>query len=153
MRTISIISILILFIVPIKAQKKSQIKLPEPLDGWTPITSKMIYPELARRAGVNATYKVSVIVDSTGKQENLNFKIMDWPEHCMFDSLFSDVINKSFSATKWHSGTRDGVPTTMKISFLLSLSQSGGGTVSMDGSTINYELSTKIKIDSISRSY
>jgi hypothetical protein len=112
----------------------------------------MVCPDLAMRAGLEATYGVSFIIDSTGEQTNVNIRSVDWPAQSTIDSLFSQSIINAFSAVQWHSGIKDGIPTTNKISMIIRFTGSVGvdELVSESGTrTFKVDASSKILIDSI----
>jgi hypothetical protein len=148
MRISLLIIVICIFSSSIKAQQQPRIKSPEPAVGWIVFSSKIVDSELAIRADMEANFKVTLTIDSTGAIKNINI-----PNTYTYDSLFDPMIVNAINAVKWYPGTRDGVPISMNLFFLLSISLKGKKTVSMDFGTIATDISTRIKIDSIRQSY
>jgi hypothetical protein len=122
MKTNVLIIILLFFLNSIQAQQKSSVELTEPVHGWRALTSKWPYPELAILVGLDATYKVNFIIDSTGKLKDLYIHSMNSyepKEHNYYDSLFTCAITNALNTLKWNLATRNGIPICNKISMII----------------------------------
>ncbi len=122
MKTNVLIIILLFYLTSIHAQQKSKVELTEPVHGWRALTSKWPYPDLAMLVGLDATYKVNFIIDSTGKLKDLYIQSMNLSEpreHNYFDSLFTCAITTALNTLKWNLATRNGLPICNKISMII----------------------------------
>ena len=99
------------------AQQTSNIDLPKPVIGWDSLRSKMIYPEIGRRAHVEGAFRASIEVDSTGNLADLRITSLNY-QHAFnqSDSLFSNYVEQVIRKAQWHPGLENGSPKKMRIS-------------------------------------
>ena len=109
MRYLYKIIFLVLLNQSINPQSKddSQLIFPYPIIGWDSLKSLIEqpqnYPDILRRAGVNATLQFLINVDSSGILTNVQaYKVQG------IDSLFIPVIDNIIRSVKWEPGSRYG---------------------------------------------
>ena len=81
---------------------------PEPLGGMAAIISKLYYPELSRRAGIEGKVIISAIIDKEGNVINAE----------VFQSLFAQLDETALNAiknTKFIPGKQRGKPVNVSM--------------------------------------
>ena len=87
-------AVVILFCISMVAysQMMNDIHPAHPTAGWDTLRTLIAYPEIARRAGVEATSNVAVKVDSTGKVADIMISGY---------SIFNASIEKAVRSVSW----------------------------------------------------
>ena len=88
----------------------SQNKLVEasPEIGWDSLKNMIVYPEIARRAGVEDIARVNVTIDSLGNVTAVEFGGY---------GIFSDVVKSAIRKIKWYPETYNGQKRSSQIVF------------------------------------
>jgi hypothetical protein len=142
----------------IEAQQESKILYPEPYPGWSIITSKIKYPEIAMMAGVNNSYKVSFVIDTLSKLTTLVISATE--NNQAFDSLFINEISNALYSIEWEVGSINEKPISMAITLIMKFTTSTTSTHSTSrdekeplSKTNSVESKSNIKIDIINVTY
>jgi len=159
MKLLIIVFLLFPFIF-IAAQEK-KVSYPEPHPSWEIITSKIKYPDLAVRGGINNSYKVSFTIESLGTLTNLSIK--STTNNQALDSLFIIEISNVLNSISWDVGNINESPVSMNITMLMIFSTStktvnSSRKISQTNpywvtSTVSVDSKSNIKIDSINVSH
>jgi hypothetical protein len=105
------------------AQQNESIKLPSPKIGWDSLEGRILYPELARRAGVWGAYEAKLIIDSVGNVSTLKVGCANFdrkPETS--DTIFINSIKNVLKEIEWNPGLKNGKSQTMSMTIPLVFS-------------------------------
>ncbi len=79
-----------------------------PAVSWDSLRSLMVYPEIARRAGVEDIARVKVDVDANGNVTNVEFAGY---------GIFSESVKSAIYKVRWIPETQNGTAKTSQIVF------------------------------------
>lgn len=104
MRTLSIL----MLIVTISAFSQNKNNEARPAIGWDSLKTLFVYPEIARRAGVEEAARVSVTLDSTGRVTNVEFAGA---------GIFSQTVKSVVRSVQWVPESYNGKNRSSEIVF------------------------------------
>ena len=107
------ISIILLFLATTylysQVRERDTLFLPTPVVGWDSLSRLISYPEIARRAGVQAGYLVKLRIDTLGNIHRINiFELSHYENQVDTSLLLSHSLYHALNKTRWISGTRAG---------------------------------------------
>jgi len=98
------------------AQESQVARLPEPVGGWDTLRNKIVYPDLAIRAGIYGAYLVTLTIDSHGKPISASSRAFSKGESLKSeDSVLVVSLERELMATKWNLGGLTDKPMTMQV--------------------------------------
>ena len=84
-------------------------KPPKPVDGLVALQKALVYPESARRKGIEGNSILSIIVGEDGSLQAVKVLKTSGDESC------DQAAMKAAKAVKWNPGLRDGLPVSVQI--------------------------------------
>jgi hypothetical protein len=120
----------------------------EPICGWDSLKSKIIQPEIIRRAGVWSIYMLEFSIDSVGNIEkffqtktkhfNVELVIDDDKIFKWADSTFILTLQTILNSTKWKHSVYNGAPFNGHIKVPIIINRFGFSNI--DGILLNVPL-------------
>ncbi len=104
MRTLSIL----LVIMTVTAFSQNNNNEARPSIGWDSLKTLFVYPEIARRAGVEEAARVSVALDSTGRVTDVEFAGA---------GIFSETVKSVVRSIQWIPESSNGKRRPSEIVF------------------------------------
>ncbi len=104
MRTLSIL----MLIVTVSAFSQNNNNEARPAIGWDSLKTLFVYPEIARRAGVEEAARVSVTLDSTGHVTDVEFAGA---------GIFSETVKSVVRSVQWIPESYNGKNRMSEIVF------------------------------------
>ena len=101
-------------------------ELPKPIIGWDSLSSKILYPEIYRRAGIQGVFIAELRIDSAGILSKITVQELNKSE--ILDSTYAIVnsLKSNLKSIQWLPGKVNGrnVEGQLKIPLILILSDS-----------------------------
>lgn len=104
MRTLTIL----MLITAVSAFSQNNINEAHPAIGWDSLKTLFVYPEIARRAGVEEAARVSVTIDSTGRVTDVEFAGA---------GIFSSTVKSVVRSIQWIPESYNGKRRNSEIVF------------------------------------
>ncbi len=112
-----LVIVTLFFSKPLHAQSRESFTPPCPLYGWDDFTSRLRFPEIARRASLQGSYLASLTIDSLGNPHDINIiKLQIRLTVCdSSEDIFYEVLRDRLSSTRWTPGSISGEKMECKI--------------------------------------
>jgi protein TonB len=107
LKSISLISLTVLLLAALSPARGYYDTPPLPVGGWDTFHTKVVYPEMARKAGMEGEVLVYVYIDEKGQA--MDMKVVKGSHDTGFVDAACDAIRK----TKFKPGERHSIPAGM----------------------------------------
>ncbi len=114
---------------------------PEPIGGMMAIQKNLVYPEIARKAGVEGTVMVETVIDAEGNA--VDAKVIK----SLGENGCDEAALKAVTATKWKPALKDGEPVEVKIAMPILFRLSSNETISIKTEEIMEKLTREWMIE------
>jgi Gram-negative bacterial TonB protein C-terminal len=119
-------------IAPCAYSQQSPQKGFSPLIGWDSLIARIVYPEIATRAGLEGAFRARTSIDSIGNLEQLEVLYLNDTRSSISysDSILVKAIIRAFDGIKWkpNISTDKNYPVKFSIPIVFLLTTSYGDT-------------------------
>lgn len=97
-------------------QSQDDVTLPVPKIGWDSLQNYVVYPEIARRSGLEGLFRAYVSIDSMGIVTKVRVT-NDFNEHDTHQepTIIHAMIDEKLRSIQWHAATMNGRSVSFEL--------------------------------------
>ena len=118
-KSISTIALAVVMLAAVVPARGDYEKPPIPVGGWAAFQTKVVYPEMARKAGIEGEVLIYVYIDENGQA--MDMEVVKGPRETGFVDAACDAIRE----TAFEPGQRHSTPVGMWLAVKVTFSLYG----------------------------